>query len=135
MNWVKYKLRFWRCNKSFLQTVFCTEFWKLCTFFWYQFKLQQKLSYPPNFQSKYFFFRIWQQRLHLTNLGLKTYLQQDLMEKNHVRFNAHAQSESFVKAGQLEEKCVHLVTRMAATMSGHTILLFFYQLLISGINM
>ena len=55
VNWLKYKLRFWRCNKSFLQTIFCTEFCKVCAFFWYQFKLQQKLSYLPNFQNKYVF--------------------------------------------------------------------------------
>ena len=55
VNWLKYKLRLWRCNKSFLQMVFCTELCKLCTFFWYQFKLQLKLPYPPNFQNKYIF--------------------------------------------------------------------------------
>ena len=55
VNWRKYKLRFWRCIKSFLQLAFCTGFCKFCTFFWYQFKLQQKLSYLPTFQSKYCF--------------------------------------------------------------------------------
>ena len=55
MNWRKYKLRFWRCNKSFLQMVFCTKFCKLCTFFWYQFKLQQKLSYLLIFKTNMFF--------------------------------------------------------------------------------
>ena len=58
VNWLKYKLRFWRCNKSFLQMVFCTEFCKLWTFFWNQFKLQQKLSNPPNFQNKYVFLNL-----------------------------------------------------------------------------
>ena len=30
---------------------------------------------------------------------------------------------------------IHLVTRMAATISGHTTPIFFYQLLIFGMNM
>ena len=54
VNWLKYKLSFWRCNKSFLQTVSCTEFCKLYIFFWCQYKFQQKLSYPPKFQNTFF---------------------------------------------------------------------------------
>ena len=68
VNWLKYKLSFWRCNKSFLQTVSCTEFCKLYIFFWCQYKFQQKLSYPPKFQNT--FFQIWQQSLCSTNLKL-----------------------------------------------------------------
>ena len=108
VNWLKYKLRFWRCNKSFLQTVFCTEFCKLCALFWYQFKLQQKLSYPPNFKTNKFF-QIWQLRFRLINLKLvwlETIFQREFNEKNRIRFNAHALSESFFKVGQLEEKSV-----------------------------
>ena len=69
MNWLKYKLRFWRCKKNFLQTVFCTEFCKLCTFFWYQFKSQEKLSNPLIFKTNTFF-QIWQPHLRSINLKL-----------------------------------------------------------------
>ena len=84
VNWLKYKLRFWMCSKSFLQTVFCTVFCKLCTFFWYLFKLQQKLSYPPIFQTNTFF-KIWDWHLHSTNLKLvwlETSFQQEFITKN-----------------------------------------------------
>ena len=107
VNWLKYKLRFWRCNKSFLQTIFCTEFCKLCAIFDTSLNCNRNYLTFLIFKTN-MFFQIWQ--LFLAQSTLNWYGWKPLFSGNSakkcVRFNLHVPSESFFKVGRLEEKSV-----------------------------
>ena len=106
LKWLKYKLRFWRCNKRFIQMVFFSASLAL--------SFDTGLNCNRNYLTLLIFktntfFQIWQLRHCLINLKLvwlETSFQRKFSKKIRIGFNVHAPSESFFKVGRLEDKSV-----------------------------